>query len=398
MVKLTIDEYEFLDTYRSPASGISDVDFRTLRAMARPFTLHTEEFHAYWNDTKALLKKLFQTNNDVIGITGSIRVCFDAIISNITEPGEKILVLSNGYWGNYAYRVVEAFDGVPILVEESPSRAIDPKKVEHALDAHRDVKAVSVMHVETDTGIVHPIKEIGEIVKKKSNAQYIVDSATSFGGMEVKVDEWNADFCFSGSHKCLSSPVGLGLITVSDNAWEVIKSRKTPIKGTYNDLLPWKEPILGECEPPLPAPIIHAIRARLEFIFRHGPEKIFKKHEIAARALRMSLIKMGLKLLSETPNAPPCSNVVTTVKFPEGIDPDEMSKIMRKRYLIGFGPSPYRSGVFQLGTINESHANPRHVLYLLTSIGLSLSELGVKVKLEEALRTANRILLEMEKL
>ncbi|MEM3608428.1 MAG: aminotransferase class V-fold PLP-dependent enzyme [Candidatus Bathyarchaeia archaeon] len=395
---MSIEEYEFLDEYRNSGTGISDLDFRAARYMLRPFALHGREFHRYWDDTKEMLKKLFQTDNDLVGMTGSIRLGFDAIISNIVEPGDRVLILSNGYWGNYVVRVVESYGGVPLLHEESPTRALDPKKVEEEIRKEGDVKAVTVMHVETDTGIAHPVAEIGRVVKENSDALYVVDCATSFGGMEVNVDDWEADFCFTGSHKCLSSPVGLVFITVSNEAWDVIRKRKTPILGTYNNLLPWREPISGECEPPLPAAIIHAVRAKLEYIFRHGPEKIYKKHEIAAKALRLGVIEMGLELLSESAEAPPCSNVVTTVKYPEGVSIENVTKIMGERYGIGFLPSPYRPGCFQLGTINESQLTPRHILYLLTCIGLTFSELGVKVRLEDAIRTANSILINLEEL
>lgn len=394
---MDIDEYEFFDTYTSPATGISDLNFRAARYMLRPFTLHSKEFHEYWDETKGMLKKLFQTRNELIGIVGSIRVGFDAIISNITEPGDKVLVLTNGYWGSYTSRVVESYGGTPILHEEAPTCALNPKKVENEIEKHKDLKAVTIMHVETDTGIMHPVGEIGKIVKDKTNALYIVDAATSLGGMEVKTDEWGVDFCFSGSHKCLSAPVGLAFMTVSDEGWDSIEKRKSSILGTYNNLLPWRTPIRGECEPPLPACVIHAVRARLDYIFRHGPKKIFKRHEIAAKAFRLGLIEMGLELLSESPESPPCSNVVTVAKIPTGVNEEKLSKIMCERYNVWFGSSPYRERVFQLGTINENQVNPKHILYYLTSLGLTLLELGVEVRLEEAIRKTNEVLLDLEK-
>jgi aspartate aminotransferase-like enzyme len=195
----------------------------------------------------------------------------------------------------------------------------------------------------------------------------------------------------------MSSPVGLGFTTVNEKALEAIKDRKTPIKGTYNDIFPWRESLPGECEPPMPMSTINAVRARLEYIFKHGPEKIFKRHELAAKAFRVALQKMGIELLAESSEAPPCSNVVTVAKYPIGIDVDKITKIMSKRYLTALVPSPYREGVFQLGTVNESQVNPRHILYLITSLGLTFSELGVKLKLEESIREANEIFLELEK-
>lgn len=390
---MSLDEYEFLDNYISAVTGISDIDFKTLRNMMRPFNFfHAEELQTCWKDTIELLKKLFQTTNDVLGVTGTIRVAFDAIISNVIEQEDKVLVLANGYWGKYAARVVRSYGGTPVLYEEAPTRALDPKKVKNLIENHRDLKAVTIMHVETDTGLVHPVKEIGKIVKENSDGLYIVDCAASLGGMKVEVDEWQADFCFSGSHKCLASPVGLALITVSNYAWKLIGARKTPIWGTYNNLLSWKEKIPGESRPPLSTPIVHAIRARLDYIFRHGPEKIFRRHEVAAKAIRFGIIEMGLSLLPESYEAPPCSNVVTVVRFPQGVDQERLLKIMRERYHILLVPSSFRGGVFPLGTINETQVSPRYILSLLTTLGLTLSELGVKIRLEEAITESNEIL------
>lgn len=393
---MSIDEYEFFDTYRSMATGMADLDFRAARYMLRSFSMHSKEFDEYWKETENMLKKLFQTRSDIVGLTGAMRLCFDAIISSIVEPGDKVLALSNGYWGNYASRVTESYEGIPILHQQLPTRALDPRKVTEEIEKHQNLKAVTVVHVETDTGSVHPVAEIGEIVKKNTDALFIVDCATSLGSMEVKADEWGADFCFSGSHKGLSSPVGLALIAVSDRAWSTIKNRKTRILGTYNNLLQWRRPIAGESRPPLAAAVVHAVRARLDYIFRHGPEKIYKRHEIAAKALRWGLIEMGLDLLSESPEAPPCSNVVTLVKWPAGASIEKVARIMCERYNMRLGLSSYREEAFQLGTTNESQITPRQILFLLTSLGLAMSEVGIKVRIEQGVRKANEILLGLE--
>ena len=141
----------FLDRYTNTGTGLSDTDIRTLRAMTHRFNLHTKEFHKYWDETKEMLKRVFQTKNTVIGITGSIRIAFDAIISNAIEPADKVLTLTNGYWGDYVPRVVESYRGKPIIYKENPRLPVDPDKVKQLLEEHNDLKAVAVMHVETDT-------------------------------------------------------------------------------------------------------------------------------------------------------------------------------------------------------------------------------------------------------
>ena len=348
-----------------------------------------------------MLKRVFQTKNTVIGMTGSIRIAFDAIISNAIEPGDSVLTLTNGYWGDYVPRVVESYRGKPIVYKEDPRVPIDPGKVSELLEQHTDVKAVAVMHVETDTGIANKVAKIAEIVERESDALFIVDCATSLGGMETTVDDWGADFCFSGSHKCLTAPIGLAFITVSDKAWETIQKRKTPIVGMYSNLLPWKEPLRMECEPPMPTLIIHAVRSTLEWILSNGLNKVYRMHEVASNALRSSLTEMGLEVFPDCSKCSGCtspdrfcSDVVTTLPYPKGVRPEDVESIMGKRYNLSVLASPYRPDCFQLGTINELQISPDYILKLVLTLGLTMSELGLKVHLEKGIGKANELLSE----
>jgi aspartate aminotransferase-like enzyme len=391
----------FLDRYVNTGTGISDTDIKTLRAMTRRFNLHTKEFYEYWDQTKRMLKQVFQTRNSVIGVTGSIRMAFDVVISNLIEPGEKVLTLTNGYWGDYVPRVVESYRGKPIIYRENPRLPINLDKVEEILERNSDIKAVSVIHVETDTGIANRISEIGKIVRSKSDAHYVVDCATSLGGMEVKVDDDGIDFCFSGSHKCLTGPVGMAFLSVSEKGWSTIEKRKTPVFGMYNNLAQWKEPLNLECEPPLPTTAIHAVRTTLEWILSKGLHEVFRMHEVAATALRSSLIEMGLKIFPDCSKCDGCnsssrfcSNVVTTMEYPTGTNAEDVEDLMSKRHHLSVIASPYRPECFQLGTINELQISPDYLLKLVTALGLTMSELGVDIKLENGIRKAYDVLCE----
>jgi len=396
-ISLSADDF-FFDKYANTSTGISDTDIRTLRAMTRRFNLHTKEFHQYFNETKELLKKIFQTKNTIVAITGSIRVGFDVILSNIIEPGDKVIALTNGYWGNHVPRVIKSYRGEPVVYKENPRIPINLDNVKDILRRNNDAKAVIVVHVETDTGIANDIPKIGDLVKKESDALYIVDCATSLGGMETKVDDWGVDFCFSGSHKCLTAPVGLAFITISDKGWGTIENRKTPIFGYYNDLIPWKEPLKMECEPPMPTIVIHAVRSTLEWILSIGLNNAFKLHEIAARALRCGLIEMGLKVFPDCSKCDGCdsdnrfcSDVVTTIPYPCGINPADVESIMGERYHLSVTPVPYRPECIQFGTINELQISPDYILKLLMTLGLTMSELGADIELDKGINTAHKI-------
>ena len=396
---LLMHRQNLFDRYTNTSTGVSDSDVKTIRSMISRFNLHTKEFHQYYDETKEMLKTIFQTKNQIIGLTGSIRLGFDAIFSNIIEPSDKVLVLTNGYWGNHIPKVVNSYRGESIVYEENHKLPINIKKVRDILRKNTDVKAVAVVHVETDTGIVNNVSEIGEIVKEESDALYIVDCATSLGGMEVRVDDWGADFCFSGSHKCMTAPVGLAFITVSEDAWNVIQNRKTPIYGVYNNLIPWSTPQELECEPPLPTMTLHAVRATLEWILSTGPKEVYKLHELAALALRIGLLEMGLKIFPDCSSCDGCnsekrfcSNVVTAVPYPPQVDHNDVERIMGERYHLSLTRTPYRPDTFQLGTINEWQISQEYILKFLTTLGLTFSELGVKINLDNGIKKAYKIL------
>jgi len=385
----------FLDRYTNTGTGISDTDVNTLRSMTRRFNLHTKEFHQYWGETQELLQRVFQTRNRPVGVTGSIRIGFDVVMSNLVEPGDKVLTLTNGYWGDHFPRVVKSYRGEPIAYKQDPRLPIDPEKVKALLEEHSDIKAVAVVHVETDTGIANHISQIGKIVRKNSNALYVVDCATSLGGMEVKVDDWGIDFCFSGSHKCLTAPVGLAFVTVSGKGWKAIEDRRTPIFGSYHDLAPWKEQLKMECEPPMPTLVIHAVRSTLEWMLAKGLNRVFQMHEVAAGALRSGLMEMGLEIFPDcskcdgcTSSNKFCSNVVTTFKYPPKVKAEEVEQIMGEKYNLSLLASPYRPECFQLGTINELQLSPDYVLKLVATLGLTMEELGLDIRLENGIRKA----------
>lgn len=399
-------EYPIFDRYLNYAPGMADISPRTLRYMAKPYNFPGPDFFEYYNETAELLKTLFQTRNNAIMMVGPIRVGMDASICSVVEPEDKVLVLTNGYWGDYPVEIVKAYEGRPIVLEEKAELPLSPEKVSEKLEDTKDVKAVVIMHVETDTGIVNPVEEIGELVQE-SGAIYIVDTATSLGGMEVNVDKWNADLCFSGSHKCMSSPADLAFITVSDKAWETIEKRKTPIRSWYTSLLTWRKLWLerkeGECPFAFPITSLHAVRAKLDCMFQEGPEKIYKKYETAGRAIRKGVIQMGLDLVPDCSKCEGCeseekfcSDTVTVVKYPLGIRGQDFEELMNKKYNVTvetprFGR--FAGKGFRIGTINfDIQLIPRNILSILTAVGLAMTELGARVELKRGVEATNQIL------
>lgn len=406
---------DFCDFTFNHATGLNDLSPRTMRSILVPFSgTASAEYFQYWKETEELLRRLFQTKGDVMPVTGSIRVAFDSIISSVMEPGEEILVLTNGEWGDYSVDIIRTYGGKPIVAEQNPELPIDSDLVSEKLDQFPDVKAVMAIHVETDIGAFNQVGDIGRVVKKKSNALYIVDCATSLGGMEVSTDKWGADFNFSGSHKCLDSPVGLAFITLNDRAWEEIENRKTPIRSYYTSLEMWKKQWVGRTGHSvyaIPQPALHAVRARIEQILEDGITREYELHRLAAKAIRKSIMEMGFEMWMDCNKCPGCdsprrfcSDVVSAVKFPDKVSDKwmEFGSKMKYEYNTNVGHHAFgRCGfgkAFHVGTTRTHQLLPRNLLATLTSIGLAMSDLGVDVKLEKGIRAANKVIDDMRKI
>ncbi len=398
-----MEDRSFLDRVLNYAPGAADLSPRTMRDILRPYVNPwNRPFLKYYDETVELLKRLFQTRNSTIVMIGSIRTGLDACVAGLVEPGDKVLVLSNGFWSNYPVELVSTYAGIPIVLEEEWGLPIDLEKVREKLEEDPDIKVVIATHVETSTAIANPIQEIGRIVKEKG-LLYIVDAAQSLGGMEVNVDRWGADLCYSGTHKCMSALAGLAFVTVSDEAWEHMRKRREPIRSWYTNLLLWKEQWLERKRSyhTFPATPLHGLRSTLDWIFQESPQKIFERYEVCARAIRTALKAMGLDLVPncsrcegcDSPNKFCCDTVVAA-RYPASIDDEEFRAIVEKRYEISLGGNYERLAgkSFRIGTTGEVQLIPRNVITVIAAVELGLSELGVPIVLGSGIRAADESL------
>lgn len=417
---MNIEEYRSFDEGFSYLCGLSDLSPRALRYMMRPHTYTSSEFFKYYDETVDMIKRLMHTKADLLMLHGPIRVVMDAALASVVEPGDKILLVANGYWGRYPKHMLKLYEGVPIIMREREEVPIDPKSVEKKLEEDKNIKVVHVIHCETEAGILNPIDEIGEVVKNHS-ALYIVDSATAFPGNKLDTDRWGIDIGYFGSHKGMNAPSGLSFISVNKEAWDLIENRKTRIRSWYTSLLTWRDiwtraraPGTEHCIESFPTPILHAVRAKLDYILELGEERYLKKYEIASRAIRVGMKEMGLSPAASCSECPGCdspkkfcSNTDFAVKFPLGVNGVEFGRLMESRYRItvhhaSFGPDTkyfLAEKAFRPGTITDYQHIPRNILALLTSTGLAMTELGAKnLKIEKGVKAANEVLKEMDEL
>ena len=207
--------------------GPTTVDPRVLAAMSKAVVNHRgAKYGEILTETTELMSKVFQTPNKSYLLTGSGTAAMEAAIANTVAPGEKMLNVVGGKFGERFMKIANAHGIETQELAVEWGTAVTPKQIEEALDADENIKAISVIHNETSTGVAAPIEEIGKVMKNY-DALYIVDTVSSLGGDYVDVEKFGIDVCFTGSQKCLAAPPGMAAITLSDDAWAAVDKVET---------------------------------------------------------------------------------------------------------------------------------------------------------------------------
>ncbi|MGQ9506701.1 MAG: pyridoxal-phosphate-dependent aminotransferase family protein, partial [Candidatus Bathycorpusculaceae bacterium] len=375
--------------------GPTNVDPKVLRALSKPPLSHTSpEFVEIFKETLNDLKKVFMTENEVFVIAGSGTLALEMAVANIIEPGDKILNLVAGYFGEYFVKISKAYGAISKVLEVPWGKAVKPEMVRNALkeDAY---KAVTVTHVETSTGVANPIKEIGEIVRESSDAFYIVDAVCSLGGMKVRVDEWNIDVCASGSQKCIGVPPGLALLSVSNKVLDCIEKRKNSPSFWYGNFLNWlpvmRDPSQYFATPPVN--MIYALSEALKILLNEGLNERFKRHHVLAEAFRTAVDALNIKLVADKEYA---ADTVTAVYYPENIEDGKFRSEMKKRGIIVASTlGPLKGKGFRVGHMGNISQND--IISTIAAIETTLKSLGYKFKLGAGLAAAEDKLLSLKR-
>jgi aspartate aminotransferase-like enzyme len=346
--------------------------------LGKQIVSHTsDEFTDALENALEMTANLFQTKGRPFVLTGSGTLGMETAISNVVERGDKILCINNGYFGPRFAEIASAHGASSDSIEFDWGRHAEPALVREKLEKGK-YKAVTVVHVDTATGIVNPIKEIGEIVKD-FDTLYVVDTVCSMGGMEVQVDNWHIDVCLTGSQKAIAAPPGLTLLTFSERGQQIIERRKTPVEGYYVDLNRWK-PVMQEpksrsyfATPSVP--LIISLREALSLLFKEGLQNRWRRHQILADAMRTGIETMGLKIFTEENFR---ANTLTVFEVPKGISDTDLRNTMKKTYNVicagGLGKlKGIANRIGHMGMVTSSD-----ILVTLNSMAVSLGRLGLK--------------------
>ena len=309
------------------------------------------------NEIKRKQQELMQTKNELtIPVSGTGSAGMETCIVNLVEPGDKVLILSNGVFGKRMQDVagrlraeVDALEfewGTPVVVEEVAKKLKD-----------KDYDLVAVVHAETSTGVANPVEEIGRLVKGNDpNAIYLVDTVTSLGGMPVKVDEWQIDAIYSGTQKCLSCPPGLSPVSFSERAVEKLKNRKNKVPNWYLDLTMLINYWAGEkrvYHHTAPINMLYGLLEAMDVILNEGLENTFNRHQEMHQYLAEQLEGLGIDFLVDKNFRLPMLNAV---KIPEGVDDAQVrSRLLKEHKIeIGAGLGPLAGKIWRIGLMGHT--------------------------------------------
>jgi alanine-glyoxylate transaminase/serine-glyoxylate transaminase/serine-pyruvate transaminase len=337
--------------------------------MAHPCIGHLDgQFLEVLNDTREMLRAVFQTRNPLtLAVSGTGSAGMETCVVNLIEPGDSMLVCIAGVFGQRMRDVAERAGAKVTAVEAPWGQVISIEQVETAVQEHGPFKVVGIVHAETSTGAAQPIEQISRAVHG-SGGLLLVDTVTSLGGMEVDVDGWRIDACYSGTQKCLSCPPGLSPVTFSPAAEKVIATRKTKVQSWYLDMNMVRQYWGSERLYHHTAPINmnYALHEALRIVLEEGLEARWHRHARAHEELKAGLAAMDIAYLADPRHQLPMLNAVAA---PAGVDEGGVRKRLLDAYdiEIGGGLGAYKGKAWRIGLMGES-ATSRHVHALLAAL------------------------------
>ncbi|MET0072157.1 MAG: alanine--glyoxylate aminotransferase family protein [Candidatus Thiodiazotropha sp.] len=376
--------------------GPSDVHPRILEALSRPTIGHLDPvFIEMMEQVKGLLQYAFQTENPLtmpVSAPGSagMETCF----VNLVEPGDKVIVCQNGVFGGRMKENVERCGGTPIMVEDEWGKAVDLAKVEAALEQHGDASILAFVHAETSTGARADTKELVELAHRH-DCLTIVDSVTSLGGCELKVDEWDIDAIYSGTQKCLSSTPGISPVSFNERALQKVRKRSSKVQSWFLDLNLvmgyWGSGQKRAYHHTAPVNSLYGLHESLVMLQDEGLEKAWARHQKMHDALKAGLEAMGINFIVDEAHRLPMLNAVS---IPEGVDDASVRSRLLSEYNleIGAGLGALAGKVWRIGLMGYS-AKPENVLLCVGALEAVLTEMNAPINTDVALGKVQHVLL-----
>ncbi|KAJ3188718.1 hypothetical protein HDU85_004432 [Gaertneriomyces sp. JEL0708] len=348
--------------------GPVEFDQAVLDAMSTPATSHVSpNFIEKFGSALELLRSVFLApTGQPIVVAGSGTLCWDMVAANLVEPGEDVLVVNTGVFGDWFGECLQVYGANVHHVRAAFGDRPTLDQIGNAL-AERKYKMITITHVDTSTGVLTDIKAIAALVKEKSpDTLIVVDGVCSVGAEELRQEEWGIDLALTASQKAIGVPPGLAIMIVSQRALQVADQRKAEPRTYFGSFKKWL-PIMRNYEARKPSyfatpavQLILALEQSLRQLVDQGMDARFAKHREASKIVKDHLETKGLKLVPV--NREVAANTLTAVYYPTNVPgPELLQKIGAGGVVVAGGLHPQHAAkYFRIGHMNVSAVNPHN--------------------------------------
>ncbi len=370
------------------APGPTPVPPEVLLAMAQPVIHHrTPQFEAVVAEVRDGLRQLFQTQQDVLVLASSGTGAMEAAVTNLTSPGDRVLVVNGGKFGERWGKIAAAYGLAVTEIKVEWGRAVDPDAVARALDEYPDTRLVLAQGSETSTTVRHPVDRLAAVTRGRK-ALLVVDGITAVGVFDLPMDDLGIDVLITGSQKALMLPPGLACIALSEQAWQAAERSTTP--RYYFDLPRERASQAKDTTAWTPAiSLIAGLRAALDLMLTERLPAVYARHELLARAMRAGVAALGLRLVA--PDDP--SPAATGVYLPDGV-PGKIVGYLRDEIGVTFagGQDALKGKIVRLAHLG--YADAFDVVQGLAAFEMGLARFGHPVAFGAGVGAAQAVLMD----
>ncbi|MCB2188115.1 MAG: alanine--glyoxylate aminotransferase family protein [Deltaproteobacteria bacterium] len=371
------------------APGPTPVPPRTLLAMAQPLIHHrSADFMEIFGKVRAGLKKVFQTQNEVLTFCSSGTGAMESSVINLLSPGDKAIAIRGGKFGERWSELLEAYGCTPVNIDVEWGTAVKPQQVADALKADPSIKAVYVQALETSTGVGHPIKELAEVTKN-TGAVLVVDAVSALCAQDIPTDKWGIDVVVAGSQKALMLPPGLAFVSLGAKALEMMKSSTLP-KYYFSWAKELKSQTGNKGAFTSPVTLFMGMLDVFDLIDEMGLDTMFRETEMKAKAFRAALAAWDLKVFTKESLSPG----LTAVEAPEGVDGQDVVKWLKDKYgiFIAGGQAQLKGKIFRVA--HMGYISEFDTLQGISALAMALNGLGYKFDQGAGMAAAQQVFLE----
>ena len=358
--------------------------------MAAPMVHHrTPQFSKIFGEAAEDAKYLFQTQNDVLILAATGTGGMEGCITNLFSPGDKLLVVNGGKFGERWGKLCEAYGMHPVWLNVEWGQAVDPKEVQAMLDKEPDIRGILAQASETSTAVAHPIEALSKLTRDRDDLLLVVDGITGVGVFPLPMDEWGIDALVTGSQKALQLPPGLALVALSDKAWKFADRSTCP--HFYFDFKKERKNLQNQTSAYTPAvSLVIGLRAVLKGVKEEGLDNVHKRHNRLARATRAGAQALGLGLIA--PQAP--ADSLTGVFVPEGIDGGKIVKSLRDDFgvTLAGGQDQWKGKIIRIAHLG--YVDTFDTVVAIAALEMALKKFGHPVTLGKGVAAAQEILME----